>query len=79
MQPLTYQIGNTTCWIASVFNAVMFLRKGERIGHREYKRMHSTLNSFLRSEGVLYDTDKFDVHKKVKEMLGELFALRVCT
>ena len=79
MQPLAYQVGKSTCWIASVFNAVMFLRKGERIGHREYKIMHSTLNSFLRSEGVLYDTGEIDVHKKAKEMLGAHFALRVCT
>ena len=79
MQPLAHQVGESTCWIASVFNAVMFLRKGERIGHLEYKCMHSTLNYFLRREGVRYDTDEFCVHKKVKEMLGELFALRVCT
>ena len=79
MQPLAYQVGKSTCWIASVFNAVMFLRKGERIGHCKYKIMHSTLNSFLRSEGVWYDTDEIVVHKKLKEMLGKLFALRVCT
>ena len=77
MQPLAYQVGKSTCWIASVFNAVMFLRKGERIGHRKYKIMHCTLNSFLRRKGVYYDTD--DVHKNVKEMLEKLFALQVCT
>ena len=37
--------------------------------------MHSTLNSFLRSEGVWYDTDEIVVHKKLKEMLGKLFLI----
>ena len=45
MQPLTYQIGESTCWATSLINGIMFLREGNRIDSLQYKTLHFALNA----------------------------------
>ena len=57
MQPLSYQIGSSTCWITSIINGIMFLRKGSRIRAFEYKTLHAAVDSMLRENGVWFEYD----------------------
>ena len=78
MQPLAYQIGESTCWATSIINGIMFLRKGDRIGSHQYKIMQSALNSLLRRKGVSYYTDDdFNDYANVMNLLETLFALQI--
>ncbi len=86
MQPLTYQIGRSTCWAISIVNGIMFLRGRERrdgerdearIESFQYKVLHSTLNTLLWIEGVWYnDNDNFRAYQNVLETLSNSFSLR---
>lgn len=80
MQPLTYQIGTSTCWATSIINGIMFLRGGERIESHKYKVLHSALNSILRRNGVLYYYNvDFGKYQAVAHILETCFSLKFNT
>lgn len=78
MQPLSYQIGNSTCWITSIINGITFLSEGERISSFQYKALHAALNSILWKTGVWYweDGEDYSAFEHVLEMLESTFRLQ---
>lgn len=50
MQPFSYQATDTTCWITSMLNGIIFCRNGKAVSSRAYDK----LNSLLCDKGVYY-------------------------
>lgn len=76
MQPLSYQIGKSTCWITSIINGIMFLRNGCRISSFEYKTLHAAVDSLLREEGVWIVGQERDAFEHSLKILGETFKIK---
>lgn len=72
MQPLSYQIGKSTCWITSIINGIMFLRNGNRIRSFEYKTLHAAVDPMLREAGVWYDYDDNEERRAFEHSLKVL-------
>ena len=53
MQPLCYQSGETTCWVACMVNGIRFVLEQDRIPTAVYRLLHSV----LRNAGVRYDAE----------------------
>ena len=77
MQPLAYQMGESTCWPTSITNGIMFLRDGLRIESFEYKTLHASLNSALSKTGVSFDdySDQRDL-EQISNTLGNIFSIK---
>ena len=83
MQPLSYQIGRSTCTGTSIVNGIMYLRwkylpkKKARIESYQYKLLYDVLNSMLYREGVsCYEHDKItENYNDVIDILGSLFSM----
>ena len=50
MQPLSYQLAETTCWPACVLNGIRYLLKQDRVATPVYRIVHS----LLQDRGVVY-------------------------
>ena len=50
MQPLSYQLAETTCWIACMLNGIRYLLKHNRLVTPVYRAVHS----LLQDRGVVY-------------------------
>ena len=50
MQPLSYQMTDTSCWLASMLNGIIFLREGKRVPLLAYRLLHMLLTD----DGVFY-------------------------
>lgn len=83
MQPLSYQIGRSTCWGTSVINGIMYLRwkylpeEKARIESFQHKLLNSALGSVLRSYGVPYNecSGRLNI-EDVMDELDHVFSLR---
>ena len=78
MQPLSYQIGKTTCWPTSIINGIIFLRNGERIEAFQYKILHCALNAILWREGVqYYEYDDIRDFESVTKSIENTFSVKI--
>jgi len=50
MQPLAYQVLQTSCWVTSMLNGIMLLNNGKHVPFMAYKLLHN----LLVKEGVFY-------------------------
>lgn len=57
MQPLSYQVLSTSCWVTSMLNGILFLYKDKHVPFIVYK----LLNNLLTDKGVLYYTKQHEV------------------
>ena len=74
MQPFSYQVTDTTCWITSMLNGIIFVlnandHKPKTISPLAYSELHS----LLRDDGVHYDTlRKWQNVKSITRAVGQL-------
>ena len=54
MQPLSYQLAETSCWVACMLNGIRFLLRQNRLATPVYRIVHS----LLQDRGVVYDKER---------------------
>ena len=54
MQPLSYQLADSSCWVACIFNGIRFLLRENRLATPVYRIVHS----LLQDRGVIYHNER---------------------